>query len=826
MGGISVSGTDGLFIHAQSQGDTQGTLNCKNTGGGCATIGGESGDVNGAITIDGGNITSEAYYNGAGIGGAESASDGTSGKITINGGTINATGSGHGAGIGGGGYAGDITVTISGGKINATGGLLGAGIGGGSYGKGNATVTITGGEINAIGEGDGAGIGSGYLSNLNILGIVTISGGKINATGNYGAGIGSGKDTRGEVTISGGEINATGNYGAGIGGGDGATAFGSGITITGGVIKAASNRGSGIGPGNCTSFVSITEPTLTIKNSPFIFASSSDGIKKGIYKQDDSDSWTNIISMDGADGRVYGNVTTAVDFEIAKGQTLSVPEGTTLTVGEGKAIANNGTIKVAGVMDSASVDKVTVNKPKYKLTTNGKLDDVKEEEATGTEKIYYAAYGDKTVVKADPETYENKGLIGWTVSGKTVPAQRTSPLAFTMPANVVTVTAEYGDKAPTLDLSGKIKVSTDSIVISGIEETETYGDLEFLTDISGGSWESQSKGRFTGLTPGTEYTLHVRYAGKDKYAASDAVKVTVKTKKWADITEAKVTGLTAAYGQNLNAVVLPSGWKWKDSSAKLNFLGTEEYEARFAPSDTDEVDYSKVKGYVLENDKVYLDTKLTVTVVRAEPVIRWAQNKAVFTYTGLAVKEQELPILSVTLQNNETYGGTFTYSYREKKDSGETGDFISGLPKEPGVYEVKAAVPAYGNYTAAESDVMILTIQYLENTPNAVMIDQFGTEYSEWCPAEFYIKAPAAYTISEKADGTYGDSFIYHAVSKAEQQEITYYLKNTDGKIAQKTLTAKIDQTAPDWNGDNAGINIKKHWWNSLLEEYISSIYK
>ena len=825
VGGIAVSGTDSLFIHAQSEGDTQGTLICKNTGGGCATIGGESENVNGEITIDGGNITSEAYYNGAGIGGAESASDGTSGKITINGGMIHATGSGHGAGIGGGGYEGDITVTITGGEIHATGGLLGAGIGGGSYAKGNATVTISGGEINAIGKGDGAGIGSGYLCEKGMVGTVNISGGKIKAAGGYGAGIGSGKDTRGEVTISGGEINATGNYGAGIGGGEGATAFGSGITITGGVIKAASNRGSGIGPGKCNNFVG--KPTLTIENSPFIFASSSDGMKKGIYKQDDSDSWTNIISMDGSDGRIYGNVTTAVDFEITGGQTLSVPEGTTLTVGEGKTITNNGTIKVAGKMDSASAVKVTGNQPKYRLLTNGKLDDVTEEEKAGSDKIYYITYGDKTVVEADPESYENKGLIGWSVNGADVPIQRTSPIAFTMPANVVAVIAEYGDKAPTPDINGKVKVGAETIEISGIDGMVNYGKLEFMTDSSGGSWESESNGIFAGLTPDTEYTIHVRYAGKGNYAASDAAEVTVKTKKWADITEAeKVTGLTATYGQSLNEVDLPDGWTWKEPSAKLNSLGTEGYEARFAPADADEVDYSKVKGYVVEDDTVYLDTSLEVTVTQAEPVIRWAKEKDTYIYTGRAVEAGELPNLSVTLKNDESYNGTFIYSYREKKDGGEAGDFITGLPKEPGVYKVKAVVPASGNYTATESDVMTLTIQYLENTPNAVTTDRNGSEYTEWYPARFDIEAPENYSISDKAEGTYSDSFTYRAVSKEEQQEITYYLKNDAGQIAKKTLTAKIDQTAPDWNGANIGINIKKHWWNFLLEAYDSVIFK
>lgn len=827
VGGIGISrSTYHLYIHAQSEGDKQGTLVCRYTSTSptpYAALGDE-----GSITIDGGNITCEGNE-GAGIGGSSNVTKGTIGTVTINGGTINATTSGFGAAIGSGANsASDGTVVINEGTINAES-RSGAGIGGGSNNAG--IVTITGGDITATGGGNGAGIGGGQSK----TGTVTISGGRITAANTYqpesqykggGAGIGGGAYKNGTVIISGGEINATGNYGAGIGGGYGKNGFGSDITITGGLIKAVSQMGSGIGSGYYSGTEDVAEEKLTIENSPFIFASSgSGGMGKGIYKQDDSENWSNIISIDGSDGTVYGtNVTTAMDFEIAKDQTLLVPEGTTLAVGEGKTITNHGTIKVAGTMDSASANKVNVHKPKYKLITNGKLEDVTEEETTETGKIYYSTYGDTVAVAADEGAYEGKGLIGWTVSGAAVPAQRTSPLAFTMPANAVTVTALYGVKAPSPDLNGKVKVSADSIVISDIDGTETYGDLEFMTDISGGSWESESNGIFTRLTPDTEYTINVRYAGKDNYAASDAAQVTVKTKKWAGEVE-KVTGLTATYGQTLNDVELPDGWTWKDSSVKLNSLGTTEYAARFAPSDTDEVDYSKVTDYVLENGKVYLDTSLTVTVTQAKPEIQWNQANATYTYTGLEVTAQELPTLSVTLQNNETYSGTFTYSYR-KKDSSEAGEFISGLPKELGVYEVKAAVPESDNYTAAESDIMTLTIQYLENALEAVTTDKSGKEYSEWCPAEFYIKAPADYTISDKVDGTYSKFFIYNAESEKEQQEITYYLKNVDGQIAQKTLTAKIDRTAPDWNGDNTGINIKNRWWNSLLEEYVSTIYK
>ena len=827
VGGIGISNSKyHLYIHAQSEEAVQGTLVCRYTSTSptpYAALGDE-----GSITIDGGNITCEGNE-GAGIGGSSNVTKGTIGTVTINGGTINATTSGFGAAIGSGASsASEGTVVINGGKINAES-KSGAGIGGGSNNAG--IVTINGGDITATGGGFGAGIGGGQSK----TGTVTINGGKITAANTCqpdqykggAAGIGGGTYKNGIVTINGGEINSASIYGAGIGGGYGKNGFGNDITITGGLVKAVSQKGSGIGPGYYSDTSDVAEENLAIENPRFIFASSgSGGMEKGIYKQDDSENWSNIISVDGFNGEVYGNdVTTAVDFEIAEDQTLLVPEGTTLAIGAGKTITNNGTIKVAGTMDSASADKVDVNKPKYKLTTNGKLDDVTAEETTGSDKIYYFAYKDNAVVKADPESYEKTGLIGWTVDGANAPAQRTSPLVFTMPANAVTVTAEYGDKGPAPNLDGKVKKSADTIEISGVEGTETYGDLEFINANTGGSsWESN--GTFTGLTPDTEYTIHVRYTGKGDYATSEAARVNVKTKKWADITEAeKVTDLTATYGQSLNEVVLPDGWTWTDSSVKLNSVGAKEYEARFIPSDTNEVDYSKVKGYVVENDTVYLDTSLTVTVTQAKPEIQWNQANATYTYTGLPVTEGNLPKLSVTLQNNETYSGTITYSYREKDSSG-AGTFISGLPTEPGVYEVKAAVPASVNYTAAESDIMTFTIQYLEGAPDAVTTDKNGSNYTEWCPAEFYIKAPAGYSISDKADGTYGASFVYNAESEEEQQEITYYLKNTVGQIAKKTLTAKIDRTAPDWNGANLGINIKSQWWSSLLKEYITRLYK
>ena len=148
-------------------------------------------------------------------------------------GSLTATGgSDGGAGIGGGanGYyhAKDTSsIVIDGGKITATGGKSAAGIGGGRMGNGgkvnendpddrSQTITINGGNIVATGIGGGSAI-------YGPTGAVTITGGHIQSTAQYGAGIGGGWGDiyggKGDVLITGGVIEAVGLGGAGIGGG-------------------------------------------------------------------------------------------------------------------------------------------------------------------------------------------------------------------------------------------------------------------------------------------------------------------------------------------------------------------------------------------------------------------------------------------------------------------------------------------------------------------------------------------------------------------------------------------------------------------------------
>ncbi len=113
------------------------------------------------------------------------------------------------AGIGGGSGGNCNDVTITGGDVTGHGGIgsdgrPGAGIGGGQKGNLVGTVTIKGGRVVASGSDGSAGIGGGWAGNA-LKGHVNISGGRVIAKGvNGGAGIGGGRGD-GEKNNNGGQ---------------------------------------------------------------------------------------------------------------------------------------------------------------------------------------------------------------------------------------------------------------------------------------------------------------------------------------------------------------------------------------------------------------------------------------------------------------------------------------------------------------------------------------------------------------------------------------------------------------------------------------------
>ena len=231
--GITVTDSNILNIHAQSEGNSAGELLINNVDSSYAGIGGISYRDNGMKSSNGGSVNIHG------------------GKITVAGGS-------GAAGIGGGYGANGGTVTIYGGAVTATGGDGGAGIGGGKLYNGNGgnggTVTIYGGTVTAKGNssygGTGIGVSCDNYGNSGNAGTVIINGGTVTATGGYSsAGICSGTGNDGEVIINGGTVSATGgDGGAGIGGGAGSN--GGIVTINGGTVSATGgNSGAGIGSG-------------------------------------------------------------------------------------------------------------------------------------------------------------------------------------------------------------------------------------------------------------------------------------------------------------------------------------------------------------------------------------------------------------------------------------------------------------------------------------------------------------------------------------------------------------------------------------------------
>lgn len=217
----------------------------KNTGVTIPAAGGDARD----ITITGGTLNVNGCSRGAGIGGG---AGGNAVNIQILGGNITARGGSSmlsgtsmgGVGIGGGGngVGKDILIKNKDARVNAFGGTDAAGIGGGS-GKSGINITIESypGEnktsVYANSSNYGAGIGGGGGgAGVNIL----IKNSIVEASGSsYGSGIGSGGNCFGltdnsiviDVNVPGGNLLLTN------------------VLITGSIITASGNYGAGIGTG-------------------------------------------------------------------------------------------------------------------------------------------------------------------------------------------------------------------------------------------------------------------------------------------------------------------------------------------------------------------------------------------------------------------------------------------------------------------------------------------------------------------------------------------------------------------------------------------------
>lgn len=441
-GGIQVDGSNALTIYGQTAGT--GKLIAQNVSGPHAGIGGT-----GDNSLSGGTVT---------------ASGGT---ITINGGNITATGGldnafnglgGSGAGIGSGAKRNGGTVIINGGKVTANGGggyFGSAGIGGGSGGSGGnieingGTVTTTGGSTSYGGAGIGGGCG------FSTGGTITIRGGTVIATGGSGAtGIGGGGGTG---------IGGT----SGSSGGDGGN-----VTISGGIVTANGlNGAAGIGGGR-----------FSDNGGTFKTADSGNAIIKANKIADQSgkndSSWRGVI-FEGSSGKVYGDQTLTTELTISSNETLTIPNGTILTVPVDASLCSIGAIYVDGTL-SGTVTNSGRGAVYYPLTVNGGS-------ASGAtfvrdDKTYGKA--GETVTLTGTNIPVGQAIGGWTTSDSAVTIADNK---FTMPAKALIVNAQ-NINAPTYTVTIPATVqlgNTATISAEGVNVVSGSSLVVTLTDARG-----------------------------------------------------------------------------------------------------------------------------------------------------------------------------------------------------------------------------------------------------------------------------------------------------------------------------------------------------
>ena len=234
--------------------------------------------------------------------------------------------------------------------------------------KGRLATTNTA-DYNAAIGGNGKTVEDG--GNGGNCGTITINGGEVWATGQNGAGIGGGAGYKGgsggTVIINGGNIHSHSQNGAAIGGGAGYDRGGDGgnVTISGGYVEAQSNYAAAIGGGYGFTQLGYFEQnnggsgtfSTGTNGSAVIFAS---GYRTDIADESGRNSWSGMIIED-FDAYVYGSsFVLKEDCDISGYMTLTVTEGSKLTVADGvtltnhNLITNNGTIVNYGVLGMMS----------------------------------------------------------------------------------------------------------------------------------------------------------------------------------------------------------------------------------------------------------------------------------------------------------------------------------------------------------------------------------------------------------------------------------------------------------------------------------------
>ncbi len=202
------------------------------------------------------------------------------------------------------------------------------------------------------------------------------------------------------------------------------------------------------------------------------------------------------------------------------------------------------------------------------------------------------------------------------------------------------------------------------------------------------------------------------------------------------------------------------------------------------------------------------------TIAPASPAISWSADEQTLIYTGEQAKITEP---TVTLVNDEEFDGTISYSYRKSGESALT----DGLPVNAGTYFITAHIDAEGNYTAADSAELTLTIEKAQGTltvPASPIEKTYGDgEFALNCTAngdgEISYSSDNENVATVSDDGTViikgaGEAEI--TVSLGEGENYTGAAQNIGITVAKAAAPQSISETRNYTyaNGSNGAVTV------------------
>ncbi len=122
----------------------------------------------------------------------------------------------------------------------------------------------------------------------------------------------------------------------------------------------------------------------------------------------------------------------------------------------------------------------------------------------------------------------------------------------------------------------------------------------------------------------------------------------------------------------------------------------------------DNIDAGEAYATVAGKDGLGFERTEAFRIAKATPAITWGSAAQTVVYSGSQAK---IAPPTVTLVNGEGFEGEIIYSYTA---NGRAAD-ASALPTDAGTYNVKASIKEQGNYTAAESGILTLTVEQADH---------------------------------------------------------------------------------------------------------------